>query len=185
PDYGQFPYYVNMFFDTDNNPGTGYGPIGSEMLVQSGYSYQEKDGTFNDGYGINGLNWLALPVAPGTNFEFHMSMAATFGEDGTAVFSTNIVNFAFQGMTPGFVVENQAPLSGAISYTNVTPPSVASLPLGKLAIFDLPGGQGAVVWDPPGLLQQSSSPGGSWTNLPAATSPYVISTSGRKQFFRL
>ena len=43
---GQFPYYVNMFFDTDNNAGTGYSAIGSEMLIQSGYSYQEKDGSF-------------------------------------------------------------------------------------------------------------------------------------------
>jgi hypothetical protein len=185
PTYGQFPYYVNMFFNTDNNPSTGYGAIGSEMLIQSGYSYQEKDGNFSDGYGINGLDWLCLPVAPGTNFEFQMSRAATFGEDGTEVFSTNLIGFAFQGMTPGFAIENYAPASGAIFYTNVTPPSVAALPLGQLAIFDLSGGQAAVVWDPPGVLQQSSSLSGTWTNLPAATSPYVISASGAKQFFRL
>src|ERR1035441_10152806 len=96
----------------------------------------------------------------------------------------------FQGQTPGWALENQAPPSGApssaISYTNTTPPSVAPLPLGQLSVSALPGGQAAIVWDLPAGLQQSSSlGGGSWTNLPAATSPYVIPASGAKNFFRL
>jgi hypothetical protein len=183
---GQFPYYVNMFFDTDNNPNTGYSALGFDMLVQSGYSYQEKDGSFNDGYGINGLNWLCLPASPGTNFEFQMSKAATFGQDGTPVFTTNEISFLFQGMTPGFVVENQVPASGVLSYTNTTPVSVATLPLGELSISALGNSQAAVVWNPPGTLQESSSlSGGSWTNLPSATSPYVIPVPGQSQFFRL
>ena len=186
PGSGQFPYYVNMLFDTDNNAGTGYSAIGSEMLIQSGYSYQEKDGNFNDGFGsINGLNWLCLPQAPGTNFEFQMSMAATFPEDGTPVFSTNVINFLFQGMTPGYVVLNQAPASGVISYTNMATTKVAPLPLGKLSISAVPGGQAAVVWNLPGTLEVSSSVTGPWTNLPPATSPYVIPVTGTKQFFRL
>jgi hypothetical protein len=78
------------------------------------------------------------------------------------------------------------PASGVISYTNSNPVSVAALPLGKLAISTLPGRQAAVVWDPPGTLQESSSlTGGSWTNLPSATSPYVIPISDGNQFFRL
>jgi hypothetical protein len=189
PTSGQFPAFVNMFFDTDNNPGTGYGAIGSELLVQSGYSYQEKNGTFNDNAPLNGLNWLCLPAAPGTNFEFRLSRGATF-QDATLVFSTNQINFMFQGQTPGWALVNQAPPSGgpnsAISYTNTTPPSVAPLPLGQLSVSALPGGQAAIVWDLPAGLQQSSSlGGGSWTNLPAATSPYVIPASGVKEFFRL
>jgi len=189
PASGQFPDFANMFFDTDNNPGTGYGAIGSELLVQSGYSYQEKNGTFNDNAPLNGLNWLCLPAAPGTNFEFRLSRAATF-QDGTLVFSTNQINFMFQGQTPGWALENQAPPSGgpssAISYTNTTPRSVAPLPLGQLSVSALPGGEAAVVWDLPAGLQQSYSlTGGSWTNLPAATSPYVIPASGVKEFFRL
>jgi Bacterial Ig-like domain/Immunoglobulin I-set domain len=185
PSSGQFPDYVNLFFDTDNNPGTGYGAIGSEMLVQSGFNYQEKNDGFNDGFGINGLNWLCVPAAPGTNFEFRLSRAAAF-QDATLMFSTNQLNFMFQGQTPGWVLENQAPPSGAISYTNTNPPPLAPLPLGQLAISALPGGKAAIVWDPPGGLQQMSSlGGGSWTNLPAATSPYVIPASGVKQFFRV
>jgi hypothetical protein len=185
PADGQFPAYVNMFFDTDNDPGTGYSAMGSELLVQSGYSYQEKNGSFNDNFAINGLNWLCLPSAPGTNFEFRLSRAATF-QDASSVFSTNQINFMFQGMTSGWVVTNQAPISGVISYNNITPTPVAPLPPGQLAVAALPGGQAAIVWDPPGsLLQSSSLLPGSWTPLPAATSPYVIPASGAKQFFRL
>jgi hypothetical protein len=190
PINGHFPTYVNMFFDTDNNASTGYGAIGSEMLIQSGYAYQQKDGGigngFVDGYGINGLNWLCLPAATGTNFEFQLSKAATFGEDGTTVFSTNVVNFLFQGLYPNFGVANSAPASGVLSYTNITPPSVASLPLGKLSITTLPGKQVAIIWDPPGTLQESSSlNGGTWTSLPAAVSPYIITLSNSNQLFRL
>ena len=186
PSAGQFPDYVNMFFDTDNNAATGYAAFGSDMLVQSGYSYQEKDGAFNDGFGINGLNWLCLPAAVGTNFEFRIAKAATFGEDGTPVFTTNLINFIFQGMTPSFAVENTVPASGVLTYSAVTPVSVSSLPLGSLAISALPSGQVAVVWDSPGTLQETSSLiGGAWTNLPAATSPYLVPASGSLQFFRL
>jgi hypothetical protein len=183
---GQFPYYVNMFYDTDNNAATGYSAIGSDLLVQSGYSYHEAAGSFNDGTGINGLNWLCLPASPGTNFEFQMSRAATYGSGNTPLFTTNSLNFVFQGMTPGFVVENTVPASGVISYTNVAPPIAGSLPLGLLSAAALPGGQAAVVWDPPGTLQESSAlTGAGWTNLPAAVSPYVIPASGAGHFFRL
>jgi Immunoglobulin domain len=186
--YGQFPDYVNMFFDTDNNPSTGYQPpIGSEMLVQSGLAYQEKDGNFNDGYGINGLNWLSLPATPGTNFEFQMSMAATFGEDGFPVFTTNAIQFLFQGMDPNFDVVNTVPASGGtISYTNVSPVSLAPLPLGKLAVDRLSGGNAAIVWYPPGTLQSCTNlTNPTWTNIPSATSPYVVPASVKSQFFRL
>ena len=187
PADGQFPAYVNMFFDTDDNVGTGFGSgvLGSEMLVQSGYSYQEKNGTFNDNYGINGLSWLCLPTSPGTNFEFRLLKTATFGQDGSPVFSASNIHFIFQGMDTGFNVQNQVPAEGVIAYTTVTNPVADPLPLGRLSLTTLPGGQAAVVWDPPGTLQQSSSLNGSWTNLPAAVSPHVIPVSGGTLFFRL
>jgi hypothetical protein len=183
---GQFPDYVNMFFDTDNNPDTGYSAIGSDLLVQSGDSYQEKDGAFNDGFPIIGLDWLCLPASPGTNFEFEMSRGATFSEDGTPVFPTNVIDFLFEGMTPGFVVENTVPPNGGvISYTNVSAVSVAPLPLGGLSISPVSGGEAALLWFPPGALQSATNVTGPWTNLPAATSPYVIPAGGPGQFFRL
>jgi hypothetical protein len=185
---GEFPDYVNMYFDTDNNESTGFpvqGVLGSEMLIQSGGGYQEKDGTFNDGYGINALGWECLPAEPGTNFEFEISRTATFGEDNTAVFSTNQINFIFLGQTPSFVAENWAPPSGYLSYSNVTAPNLSPLPLGNLAIDLLSGGQAAIVWQPPGTLQSSTTLSGSWTNVPSAASPYVIPVGGSVQFFRL
>ncbi|PYI84218.1 MAG: hypothetical protein DME26_13630, partial [Verrucomicrobia bacterium] len=86
PGDGQFPLYADLFFDTDNDSATGYpavGPVGSELLTESGFGYQEKNGGFNEG-GINGLNWECLPSAPGTNFEFSFSRAATFASDSAA-----------------------------------------------------------------------------------------------------
>lgn len=188
PGSGQFPAYVNMFFDTDNNVGTGYGPgaLGSEMLIQSGIGYQEKNGGFNDGFGINNLNWHCLPSSPGTNFEFSISKAATFASDSTPVFTTNVLNFIFQGMNTSFVVVNQVPASGVNTYTDIAPVSVVPLPLGKLSLSVLPGKQAAIIWNLPGMLQVSSSlVGATWTNLPAAVSPYVISDAIGNRFFRL
>lgn len=187
PSYGQFPYYVNMFFDTDDDPDTGFSALGFDMLVQSGYSYQEKDGNFNDGFGINGLNWLCLPAEPGTNFEFKMSRSATFGEDGTPVFTADSFNFLFQGMTPAFAVENTAPASGGtLSYTVVTPVTVPPLPLGKMAVFPVAGGNVAVVWDQPGTLQSSTNLATNmWTTLSPAASPYIVPAAGTAQFYRL
>jgi hypothetical protein len=190
PASGEFPDFVNMYFDTDNNPATGFqtfNGIGSEMLVQNGFGYQEKDGTFNDGYGINGLGWECLPAEPGTNFEFEISMAATFGQDATPVFTTNIINFLFLAQTPQYVAENFAPPlgDGLMSYTNVTAPSVAPLPLGTVGASVFSGGQLAIIWNPPGTLQSTTDLSGSWTNVPAATSPFVVPTTGTGQFFRL
>src|SRR5262249_36940756 len=49
--YDPSGFQQNIFIDADNNPGTGYGAngIGSEMLIQSGAGYQERNGGFNEG----------------------------------------------------------------------------------------------------------------------------------------
>jgi hypothetical protein len=186
-DAGQFPAYVNMFFDTDNDVNTGYllGAVGSELLVQSGYSYQEKNGGFNEG-SINNLDWVSLPSAPGTNFEFKVSRAATFALDGTPVFPTNALNFVFQGMNPAFAPLNRAPAEGVIAYINTEPLTIPTLPLSRVAIQNLPAGQVALTWDLTASLQSKGQlTGGTWTNVPNATSPYVIPSSSASRFFRL
>jgi hypothetical protein len=185
PSAGQFPAYVNMFFNTDKDPNTGYSAIGSELLIQSGFSYQEKNGGFNEG-AINGLNWLSLPAAPGTNFEFKFSRAATFASDNTPVFPTNAITFLFQGMNPSFVPLNTAASDGStISFTNSVEAVVPPLPLGMLAINPVPGRQAALTWDAGTLQVSGQLLNNSWTNLPAAISPYVIPASAGQQFFRL
>jgi len=181
---GQFPFYVNMFFDTDNDAATGFSVFGSELLIQSGFSYQEKNGGFNEGP-INDLNWTSLPAVPGTNFEFSVSRAATFASDSTLVFPTNVLNFLFQGMTPAFVPLNQAPASGVIAFTNSPVVNVPPTSLGSLGIQTVGGGKVALAWDGVHTLQaRGALTSGSWTNVPAAVSPYVVPASSQL-YFRL
>ena len=187
---GQFPKYCNMFYDTDNNSGTGFSAIGSDFLNESTAFFQEKNGNINDGVTPGGVNYLVAPTVPAASFpadfEFRLSRQATFG-DGTPVFPTNVINFLWEGDTVGFgAVLNIAPSGGGvISYTNIDL-SVPALPLGQLAIYSLAGGNAALVWDANAKLQCSGSlNGGSWTNMPTAASPYVIPSSGSQMFFRL
>ncbi|HEY1717351.1 MAG TPA: immunoglobulin domain-containing protein [Verrucomicrobiae bacterium] len=196
---GFFPKYADMYFNTDNDINTGYeyGFIGSELLHESSAFYQEKLGNKNDessaGAGpIVGLNYLIAPTVAETNFpadfEWKYSRNATFA-DGTPVFPTNVISFLWEGSQIGYLSPNNfAPADGAslIYYTNAVPLSVPGLPLGQLAIYNVTGGKIALAWDPPGTLQCNSSLGGnSWTNMPGATSPYIIPSSNGQQFFRL
>lgn len=183
---GRFPDYANLYYDTDNSVDTGHlpGAIGSELLTQSGGGYQEKNGGFNEGDILN-LDWFCLPSVPGTNFEFRISRAARYASDNGLVFTTNTLNIHFAGQTDGWSEVNQAPASGVVSYTNVNT-VVPSLPLGKIGVDKLAGGQVVLVWDSPGALQaRGSLSSGSWTNVPAATSPHVIPASGTQSYYRL
>jgi hypothetical protein len=186
PAYGEFPAYANLYFDTDNNVNTGHlpGTIGSELLLESGAGYQEKNGGFNEG-GINGLNWACLPASPGTNFEFSFSRSATYANDGTPVFVTNVLNFHFEGQTDSWAAETEVPAGGVLSYTAVST-TVPNLALGRLAVDSLPGSRVAVLWNSPGTLQiRNSLTSGAWTNVPSASSPYVIPNSTGQYYFRL
>jgi len=186
PAAGEFPLYANLYFDTDNNVNTGHlpGTIGAELLAQSGAGYQEKNGGFNEG-GINGLDWACLPASPNLDFEFSFSQLATYASDGLPVFTTNVLNFHFEGQTTSWAAVNEAPPSGVLSYTNVSV-TVPPLPLSKLAASPLPGPRVAITWEGAGSLQAIDSlKGGSWTTLPNAVSPYVIPASATQQWFRL
>jgi hypothetical protein len=174
--------YNNYFFDTDNDPATGYAAWGgAEMLIQGGAGYQEKNGGFNEG-GINGVNWLCAPADTGTNFEFQISRAATYASDSLPVFTTNIINFAFDAENTSYQSVNRAPATGTLSYTLVEPPP---LPPGPLAI-GLSGGQIHITWTGPGTLQSADSLVNSlWTNVPAANNQYVVPATGAQRYFRL
>jgi len=186
PAAGEFPLYANLYFDTDNDVNTGHlpGTIGAELLTQSGAGYQEKNGGFNEG-GINGLNWACLPASPNLDFEFSFSRSATYTSDGLPVFTTNVLNFHFQGQTTSWAAVNEVPPGGVLSYTNVSV-TVPALPLSKLAASPLPGARVAIVWEGAGSLQAVDSlKGGSWTALPNAVSPYVLPAAAAQRFFRL
>jgi hypothetical protein len=190
---GFFPKYANMFYDTDNNSGTGYSAIGSEFLQQSSSFYQERGGGFNEGQVLVNMaaGYLIAPTVRETtfpaDFEFRYPRNAQFSaaSGGGLVFSTNVVNFMWQGQTPGFVVENTASINGGvISYTNTVATVVPAPPLGGLAISTVPGHNVAVTWDTPATLQSVDSLNNTWTNVSAAAAPY-ITPAANSQFFRL
>ena len=186
PDAGEFPLYANIYYDTDNDMNTGNlpGVVGAEMLTQSGGGYQEKNGGFNEG-GINGLSWACMPASPNLDFEFSISRAATYASDNLPVFTTNVLNVHFQGQTTGWAAVNEAPAGGVISYMNVDI-TVPPLPVSRLAANALTGNRVAVTWEGTGTLQAKSSlTSGTWTNVPAAVSPYVPPVAQGPLFFRL
>ena len=171
----------NMFFDTDNDPGTGntfWG--GSELLVEGGIGYQEKNGGFNEGL-INGLGFLSANSGS-TNYEFRISRAATYASDGLPVFRANVVNFAFDGETNWVTANRMPPTTGAtIPFALVEVP----LPVGPLTIT-LSGGQVTLTWPGPGTLQACGSlTSGGWTNVVDAYNGYTVPASETRLFFRL
>jgi hypothetical protein len=178
-----FPgFYNNLFLDTDNDSSTGYTPWGgSEMLIQGGSGYQEKNGAFNEGP-VDGLDWLCLPADPGTNFEFRVSRSATYHSDHTLVFTTNVINFIFDGENSSYVSVNRAPATDSIIYDLV---ESASTPPGPLAI-GFTGGKVIVTWPGTATLQSRDTiSGGSWTIVPGATSPYSVTPDGNERYYRL
>jgi len=178
-------FHNNIFIDTDNNPTTGYAFFGgTELLIESGIGYQEKNGGFSGEGGINDLGWLSAPTGASTNFEFRVSRAATYESDHLPVFTTNVINFALDGENSSFTTVNRMPPGNGITipYTLVEP---SPLPPGPLSIA-LSGGQVRVSWSGPGVLQSRDSlTAGTWSNVPGATSPYTAPANGPQKFFRL
>ncbi len=171
----------NFFFDTDNDSTTGNASWGgSELLIQEGVGYQEKNGGFNEGL-VNGLDF-AMSNSGGTNFEFRISRAATYASDGLPVFTTNIINFAFDG-EENWLPVNRMPVTAGVMIAYQLLES-AVLPPGPLSI-GVSGGQATVRWSGLGTLQACPSLSGSWTNVPSATSPYTTPASAGQLYFRL
>ncbi len=123
-----FTYLQNIFVDADNTLGTvpfgAHGLVGSEMLIQGGAGYQEKGGAFNEG-GINGLDWLAAPAAPASEFEVRISRSATYASDGTPVFTNDTIAFVLESDNSAFAnIEWFPPTVGGVTYTFQGPPPV-------------------------------------------------------------
>jgi len=174
-------FYNNFFFDTDNDPTTGYISWGgAEMLIQGGAGYQEKNGGFNEGE-INGLDWSCEPAVEATDFELRFSLGAKYASDSQPVFTTNVINFIFDAENSNFQSVNRAPATGSLSYTLVE----TQAPPGPVNI-GYTGGQVQVSWAGPGTLQATESLSSqNWTNVPGATSPYTVTTPTGQLFFRL
>jgi hypothetical protein len=175
-------FYNNIFVDGDN-AATGYNfRIGSEMLIQGGGGYQQKNGGFNEG-GINGLDWAIEPGGVGTDFEFRISRNATYASDGLPVFTAPAVGFVFDAENTSFQTVDTAPDAGGLLYTLFDAPSTT---LGRLrfelGLFN----ELLIQWSGPGVLQSRSSLiSGQWETVWNLPPPYEVSNPVGQQFYRL
>jgi hypothetical protein len=121
-----FQSFQNMFFDTDADTATGYpagGYVGSEMLIQGGAGYDERDRGFNSG-DVNGLGWQTAPAAPAMEFEVRVSRSATFNSDGTAVFTNQNIGLILESEDSTWTPHEWVPpVVGGLLYTFAEPPA--------------------------------------------------------------
>jgi len=172
--------YDNIFIDADDNASTGYpvGGIGSEMLVQWGSGFQEKNGGFNEG-GINKLVWAIADSPDSMDFELAISRGATYATNNSPVFTNNTIAILLEGDDSSFNSVEFAPLSGGLVY------SFAIAAQGPLSI-SFSEWNVMISWPGSGTLQSCGSltNGVTWSNVTAASSPYGITPSNTQQFFR-
>lgn len=91
-------FNTHIFVDADYNNGTGYHPsdltIGSELMIESGAGYDERNGTFNAG-NVSGLGWLLSPAGSATDFEVRISRQAQF-PGSVPVFTNSTIRISLQ-----------------------------------------------------------------------------------------
>jgi len=119
----------NIFIDVDNDLATGFSfsGIGSEMLIQSGIGYEERAGTFNDGFNFSGLDWAAAPSVTTTNFELRIARGAAYtSQPPGPVFTTGTIAIVVEAETPNFAPVEFAPDSGGQIYTFASAPPPAT-----------------------------------------------------------
>ena len=169
-------YYSHVFFDTDLTSQTGYSvngaDFGSEMMIESGYGYDQRNGSFNAG-AISGLGWAVAPSVSASEFEFQVSLAALY-PDKTQVFGGRPMRILLQDdRGPETAVDT------GIAYV-LSPPQLGPLFISESnQVIN-------IVWPGPGTLQGTGSLNGSvWTNLPNAAGAYSFTAGTGRQFFRL
>ena len=176
-------FYNNLFIDSDNNAGTGFSfRIGSEMLIQGGGGYQEKNGGFNEG-GINGLDWAIVPEGVGTDFEFRFSRHATYESDGKRVFTNDTIALVFDAENTSFQTVDTAPDAGGFTYALFQPPTA----LGPLTITREVLGELTINWPGEATLQfRPSLTTGNWETVWDGAGPYNAGIPPTSQgFYRL
>jgi hypothetical protein len=176
-------YLNNIFIDADNDPATGFSSsgIGSEMLIQEGAGYQEKNGGFNEG-GISDLDFAVFPAGEGTEFELRISRNAKYASDGLKVFTNDTIRFFLETENSSFSTTDTAPDSAGIEYTLAAGPAPAPGSLG----ITLQDGKITISWNGAGQLQSRPSlTAGTWQDVPNATSPYAVTPAPGQAFYRL
>jgi hypothetical protein len=169
-------YYSHLFVDGDFNAQTGYlvtsTSFGSEMMIESGQGYDQRNGSFNAG-SIANLGWAIAPTVSATEFEFQVSLSALY-PDNSKVFGAGPIRLLLE--------DNRGPetaVETGIDYV-ISPPQLGPLFISQSNSFI------NVVWTGPGTLQYSAAlAAGLWANLSNAASPYTFQFGSGQQFFRL
>jgi hypothetical protein len=172
----------NLFLDADpENTGFSTYGIGSELLLQQGSGYQQKNGGFNEG-GIDALDFALAPVGTGIDFELRISRSARYASDQLPVFVSEAIRFFLETENSSFVTTDTAPDSGGLDYTFVAVPPAE---LGPVAIV-VSGDQVVLTWTGPGTLQaRTSLSSGEWADVPGATSGISLTPGATPSFLRL
>ena len=172
----------NIFVDSDlENTGFGTAGIGSELLIQQGSGYQQKNGGFNEG-GVEGLDFAMAPVGTGTDFELRIARAARYTLDQLPVFVGDTIRFLLETENSSFATTDTAPDSGGLEYVfvSVPPSGVGPLTIG------ISGGQVILTWPGTGTLQaREALTVGDWTAVPDASSGISVSPGTAPRFYRL
>jgi hypothetical protein len=176
-------FYNNIYIDADNDTTTGYQfRLGSEMLIQGGGGFQEKNGLFNEG-DISDLDWAIAPEVVGTDFELRISRRAKYVSDGLPVFTGDTIALVLESENTSFQTRDTAPDTDTLIhvFNESTPVS-----LGALAVR-LQAGQVTITWSgTAGRLQSRQSlTTGSWQDVPNPTNPYTFQPAQAQGFYRL
>ena len=117
-----FTGHNNFYFDTDANAGTGhFAVVGSELLIEGGAGFQQKNGGFNEG-GVTGLDWAGAPTGTGTDFEFRVSRHAKFEGDQSPVFTQDTIALALEATDPNWSRADTIPDADGVMYECAPPP---------------------------------------------------------------
>jgi len=182
---GQLPVdaYFHIFSDTDNDLGTGFvtAGLGSEMMIENGWGYQQKGGQFNEG-NVSGLDFVIGPAAASSDFECRISRQATYDSDGQRVYDNETIALALQLISNTWASLDIAPSAGALVYAFAELPAITPGPLHVQML----GSRIEIVWTGPGVLEAKDSLiEGAWAPVPDAASPYSTNATAPQRYYRL
>ncbi len=83
--YANAHHQVLVDTDADSSTGHAWGGVGSELFIENGLSYQQKNGQFNEGGGSQ-LDWAVAPAGTASEFEMRLSRA-TLDAEGLPFFT--------------------------------------------------------------------------------------------------
>ncbi len=175
-------FYNEIFIDADGDPLTGFpfSGVGSEMVIQSGTGYQQKNGGVNEG-AIDGLDWAASSDLLGVDFEMRISRAAKYQRDGTLVFQRTNILVVLETQDPAFHTVDTAPNTGGIRYTFPTSDPGGNgdpIRLTRESSGDL------LIWHSGQLETRTSLSTGNWVDVANAANPLRVTPVDPARFYR-